>query len=106
MWWILSGFVAGLITSSLMIAYWFYRLKSAIAEKGWTYISRFWILVWIALFFGSARGLLKMSTVIQEGSTIDNMLFYTTPTLYFIALAALITGIILDAVNKAHQFSR
>ncbi|MDH7477289.1 MAG: hypothetical protein QHH17_02775 [Candidatus Bathyarchaeota archaeon] len=50
MWWIFPGFVAGLITSSLMIAYWFYRLKSAIAEKGWTYTSRFWILVWIALF--------------------------------------------------------
>jgi hypothetical protein len=89
-----------------MIAYWFYRLKSAIAEKGWTYTSRFWILVWIALFFGSASGLLRTSTVIQEGSIIDNMLFYTTSTLYFIALAALIAGVILDAVNKARQFSK
>ena len=68
MWWVLPGFVAGLIASSLMIVYWFYRLRSAMTEKGWRYTSRLWVLVWIAVFFGSAIGLVRMSTVIQEGA--------------------------------------
>jgi len=100
MWWVLPGFIAGLIASSLMIVYWFYRLRSAMTEKGWRYTSRLWVLVWIAVFFGSAIGLARISTVIQEGSAIDNMLLYTSATLYWIALVALVTGMILDAVKK------
>ena len=100
MWWVLLGFVVGMVTSSLMIVYWFYRLRSVMAEKGWRYTSRLWVLVWIAFLFGSASGLLRMSTVIQEGSAIDNVLVYTSAILYWITLAALVTGMMLDAVLK------
>jgi hypothetical protein len=105
MWWVLPGLVVGLVAPSLMIVYWFYRLRSVLAEKGWRYTSDLWVLVWIALFFGSASGLLRMSTVIQEGSAIDNMLLYTPALLYLIALMALVTGMILDAVKKTRQSS-
>lgn len=103
MWWVLPGFVIGVVVSSFMIVYWFYRLRSAMAEKGWKYTSRLWVLVWIAVFFGSAIGLLRMSTVIQEGSVIDNILFYIPPLLDWIALATLVTGIIIDAVTSARR---
>lgn len=99
MWWVLLGFVAGLIASSFMIFYWLYYLRTAMAEKGWKYTSRFCVLVWIAVFLGSTSGLLRTLTAIQ-GSTIDVMLFYATPILYFIALATLVAGIMLDAVTK------
>jgi len=39
MWWVLVGSVLGLAASSLMIVYWFSRLRSALAEKGWKYTS-------------------------------------------------------------------
>ena len=100
MWWVLPGLIVGLVAPSLMIVYWFYRLRSVLAENGWRYTSHFWVLVWIAVFFGSASGLLRMSTVIQEGSTIDNMLLYTPAILYWIALVALATGMMLDAVKR------
>jgi len=100
MWWVLPGFVAGLVASSLMIIYWFYRLRSTMAEKGWRYTSLLWVLVWIALLFGSASELLRMSTVIQDGSAIDNVLSYTSAILYWIAPVALVTGMILDAVKR------
>jgi hypothetical protein len=100
MWWVLLGFVAGLVASSLMIVYWFYRLRSVMAEKGWRYTCRLWVLVWIAVFFGSASGLLRMSMVIEEGSTIDSMLVYTSAILYWIAPVALVAGMILDVVKR------
>jgi hypothetical protein len=100
MWWVLPGLIVGLVAPSLMIVYWFYRLRSVLAEKGWRYTSYLWVLGWIAIFFGSTSGLLRMSTVIQEGSTIDNMLLYTSAILYWIALVALATGMILDAVKR------
>lgn len=103
MWWVLLGFVAGLVASSLMIVYWSYRLRSVMAEKGWRYTSRLWVLVWIAFLFGSASGLLRMSTVIQEGSAIDNVLAYTSAIFYWIAPVALVTGMILDVVIKTRR---
>jgi len=103
MWWVLPGFVAGLIASSLMIVYWFYRLRSAMTDKGWRYTSRLSVLVWIAFFFGSVNGLARMSTVIQEGSAIDVMLFYIPPILYWIALVTLVTAMILDAVIRTRR---
>jgi uncharacterized membrane protein affecting hemolysin expression len=104
MWWVLPGLVVGLVVSSLMIVYWFYRLRSVLAEKGWKYTCHLWVLVWIAVFFGSASGLLRMSMVI-EGSAIDSMLVYTSAILYWIALMALIAGMILDVVKKTRQSS-
>lgn len=106
MWWVLPGFVAGLIASSLMIVYWFCRLRTALVEKGGRYTSRLCILVWIAVFFVSASGLLRASTAIQEGSAIDNMLSYTSAMLIWIALVAIITGIILDASMKLDKLEK
>ncbi|MGQ9624186.1 MAG: hypothetical protein ACUVT9_02315, partial [Candidatus Bathycorpusculaceae bacterium] len=79
------------------------RLRLTMAEKGWRYMSRLWVLVWTAAFFGSASGMVRMSGVIREGSTIDVMLFYTTPILYWISLVALFTGVIFDAIIKTRQ---
>ena len=100
MWWVFPGLVAGLVVSSLMIVYWFYRLRLALAEKGWRYMSHLWILVWLAAFFGSASGLLRTSTIIQKGSMTENTLLYISAASYWIALAALIAGLILDAIIK------
>lgn len=106
MWWLLPGFVAGLAASILMIVYWFYRLKAAMAEKGWKYTSRLWVLVWIAVFFGSATGLLRMSTAIQEVSVIDAMLSYASAILDWIAPVAFVTGMVLDAVIRTRRVGR
>ena len=103
MWWVLPGLVVGLVVSSLMIVYWFYHLRSALAKKGLKYTSNLLVLVWIAVFFGSASGLLKMATVIQEGSVIDNMLVYVSVVLYWIALVTLVTGMALDVVISARR---
>ncbi|MCP8312420.1 MAG: hypothetical protein L6M37_05670 [Candidatus Methylarchaceae archaeon HK02M1] len=73
------------------------------AEKGWRYTSLLWVLVWVAFLFGSAYGLLRMSTVIQEGSAIDNVLSYTSAILYGITPVALVTGMILDDVIRTRH---
>jgi hypothetical protein len=106
MWWLLLGFVAGLAASSIMIVYWFCRLKAAMAEKGWKYTSRLCVLVWIAVFFGSSTGLLKMSTAIQEVSVIDATLSYASAILYWIAPVAFVTGMVLDAVIRTRRVGR
>jgi hypothetical protein len=103
MWWVPLGFVAALAASCVMMVYWFYRLRSAMAEKGWKYTSYLWVLVWIAIFFGSASGLLRMSMAIKEGSIIDNILFYTPPILYGIAVTVLVAGMIVDAVKRVQR---
>ena len=100
MWWVLPGLVAGLLASSLMIVYWFYRLRSAMTGKGWRYTCHLWVLVWMAVFFGSASGLLRMSVVIEEGSRIDSILLYISAILYWIAPVSLVAGMILDAVKR------
>lgn len=103
MWWVLPGFVAGLIASSLMIIYWFYHVRTVMAEKGWRHTSRLGIFVWVVVFFNSAIGLARMSAVIQEGSVIDIMLVYTSAILILIALVAVVTGMMLDTVTKTRR---
>lgn len=98
--WILYGFVAGLVASSFMISYWFYHLRKSTAEKEFRHTSRLWAITWIAVFFGSTIGLMRELKVIQEGSMIDSILLYTSATLYYVALAALVAGLILDAAKK------
>jgi len=100
MWWVLAGSVSGLIASSLMTVYWFLRLRLAIAEKGWKYTSTVGVLPWIIGLFNSAYLLLRELTVIQKGGTVDGTLLYTLATLYWIVLATVGTGIILDAVIR------
>ncbi|MDI9609576.1 MAG: hypothetical protein QFX34_04765 [Candidatus Verstraetearchaeota archaeon] len=45
MWWVIPGFVVGMVTSGFMMAYLHSRLRSAMAEKGWRFMSMVWVLV-------------------------------------------------------------
>jgi len=105
MWWVLVGSVSGLVASSLMIVYWFSRLRLAIAEKGWKYTSTLVAFPWIIVLFNSVYVLLRELTVIQKGGTVDTTLLYTLAILDWIVLATVGTGIILDAVKKTRQSS-
>ena len=105
MWWVLAGSVAGLVASSLMIVYWFSRLRLAFAEKGWKYTSKLWVLIWIMFLFMSVHVLLWKLKVIQKGGTVDSILMYTSATLNWIVLATVAAGMILDAVIKTRQSS-
>jgi len=100
MWWVLVGSVTGLVASSLMIVYWFSRLRLALAEKGWKYTSTLGALPWIIGLFNSVYVLLRELTVIQKGGTVDSTLIYTLAALDWIVLATVGTGIILDAVIR------
>jgi len=100
MWWVLVGSVLGLVASSLMIVYWFFRLRLAIAEKGWKYTSTLGALPWIVGLFNSIYVLMGEFTVIQKGGTVDSTLLYTLAILDWIVLATMATGIILDAVKR------
>jgi hypothetical protein len=100
MWWVLVGSVLGLVASSFMMVYWFSRLRSALAEKGWKYTSTVGALPWILVLFTSVHVLLWELTVIQKGGTVDTTLSYTLAALDWIVLATMITGIILDAVKR------
>lgn len=99
-WWVLAGSVSGLVACSLMIVYWFFRLRLAIAEKGWKYTSTVVALPWIMTVFTAINVLLRESTVIQKGGTVDTTLMYTLAALWWIVLATMGTGMILDAVKK------
>jgi hypothetical protein len=103
MWWVQAGSVAGLAGSSLMIVYWFSRLRLAMAERGWKYTSTLWPFLWIVILLNSVYLLLGELTVIQKGSTVDTTLVYTFAALYLIVMATLGTGMILDAVKKTRQ---
>ena len=100
MWWVQVGSVAGLVASSLMIVYWFFRLRLALAEKGWKYTSTVGALPWIIGLFNSIYVLMGELTVIQKGGTVDTTLLYTLAILDWIVLATVGTGIILDAVKR------
>ncbi|MGB9774770.1 MAG: hypothetical protein ACPL4I_12295 [Bacteroidota bacterium] len=103
MWWVQVGSVAGLIASSLMTVYWFFHLRLAIAEKGWKYTSALGALPWIGGLFASVYVLLGELMIIQKGSAVDSVLLCTSAILYWIALVALVTGMILDAVIRARR---
>jgi ABC-type maltose transport system permease subunit len=103
MWWVQAASVAGLVGSSLMIVYWFSRLRLALAEKGLKYTSTLGALPWIMALFTSIYVLMRELTVIQEGGTVDTTLLYTLAILDWIALVAVGMGIILDAVKRTRQ---
>lgn len=105
MWWVQVGSVIGLVASSLMIVYWFSRLRLAIAEKGWKYTSTVVALPWIMALFTSINVLMRESTVIQKGGALDTTLLYALAALDWIVLATVGTGMILDAVKKTRQSS-
>jgi hypothetical protein len=100
MWWVLAGSVIGLVASSLLIVYWFSRLRLALAEKGFKYTSTLLALPWILTLFTSIYVLMRELTVIQIGGTVDTTLLYTLAILDWIVLATMGTGIILDTVKR------
>lgn len=102
MLWVILGLVVGLVVSSFMIFAWFYRLKRSMAEKGFGWTSRFWVLTWVAMFFGSVIGLMREFKAAQ-GNVIDGVMLYASAIMYWIALLALITGLIFDAVRKTRR---
>ena len=103
MWWVLAGSVLGLVASSLMIVYWFSRLRFAIAKKRWKYTSTLGALPWILGLFTSIHLLLGELMVIQKGGTVDTALMYTLAGLYWVVPATMLTGMILDAVIRGRQ---
>ena len=105
MWWVLAASVSGLVGLSLMIVYWFFRLRLAIAKKGWKYTSTVVALPWILGLFTSVHLLMRELTVIQKGGTIDTTLSYTLAALVLIVLATMGIGMILDAVKETRQSS-
>lgn len=99
-WWVLAGSVIGLVAMPLMIVYWFFRLRLALAEKGWKYTSILVAFPWIMGLFNSIYVLMWELKVIQKGGTVDTTLMYTLAILHWIVLATMGTGIILDAVKR------
>lgn len=100
MWWVFAGSVIGLAASSIMIVFWFYRLRLAIAERGWKYTSALVALPWIMVLFNSLYVLLRELMVIQQGGIVDTTLIYILAILNWIVLATVGTGIILDAMER------
>jgi hypothetical protein len=100
MWWVLVGSVLGLVASSLMTVYWFFRLRLALAGRGWKYTAILGAFPWILVLFNSVYVLLRELTVIQIGGTVDTMLMYTLAILDWIVLATVCTGIMLDAMMR------
>ena len=97
------GSVIGLVGLGLVIVYWFFRLRFALAEKGWKYTSIVVALPWIIGLFNAADVLLRELAVIQEGSSVDITWIYTLAALNWLVLPTVLTGIILDAVTRGRQ---
>jgi hypothetical protein len=89
-----------------MMVYWFSRLRSALAAKGWKYTSTLGALPWIIVLFTSVYVLVRELSVIQEGGTVDTTLLYTLAILDWVALATVGTGIVLDAVKRRPNLQR
>ena len=106
MWWVLLGSVAGLAASSLMMVYWFSRLRLAIAERGWKYTAWLGALPWVLVLFNSAHVLLRELTCIQKGGTVNIALLYILAAVDWVILATVGIGIILDAIIRHANLQR
>lgn len=102
-WWVLLGFVAGLVASSFMVLYWLYSLRVTIARKGWRHTSRFLVLPWTAIFLVSISGFLRTLGIIELGGTIDTALTYTTTMLIYATLLTLVASLLLDIRVRNRQ---
>jgi len=100
MWWVLVGSAAGLAASSLMTVYWFSRVRSAMTEKGWRYTPTLGTLPWIMVLFNSAHVLLRELRFIEKGGTVDSTLLYTLAALWWVTLAIVVLGMMVDAVIR------
>jgi len=105
LWWVRVGSVIGLVGLGLVIVYWFFRLRFALAEKGWKYTSIIVTLPWIMGLFNAIEVLLREFAVLQEGGTGDTAWIYTLAALNWIVLPTVLAGIILDAVIIGRQSS-
>ncbi len=99
-WWVQAGAVAGLAGSSLWIVLWLFRVRFALAEKGWKYTSLVWALPPIAVLPASVDVLL--------GGSVESPLRYASAVLWLIVLATIVAGIMVDAVSlyRAQQSKR
>ncbi len=97
MWWVQAGAVAGLAGSSLWIVLWLFRVRFALAEKGWKYTSLVWALPPIAV--------LPTSVLTLLGGTVESTAQDAFGVLWWIVLATIVAGIMLDAVKKTRQSS-
>ncbi len=96
-WWVQAGAVAGLAGSSLWIVLWLFRVRFALAEKGWKYTSLVWALPTIPVLLTSVDVLL--------GGTIESPVRYVSAALWWIVLATIVAGMMADAVSlyRAHS---
>lgn len=99
-WWVMAGGVAGLAGSVLWLVLWSFRLRQALAEKGWRYTSRVSVLPLFYVLPGSMQVVLREMAVIEHGGTVDIAFTYALAALVWIILATLVAGILLDAWRK------
>ena len=101
--WVLAGGVAGLAGSGLWLALWFFRLRQALAGKGWKYTSVALVLPVFYVLPGSMQIVLRELAVIEPGSTVDTAWTYAVAALVWIILATIVAGVVLDARARTRQ---
>jgi len=102
-WWVLLGTYAGLAASVLWLAWWFFRLRHSLAEKGWKHTSRVVVLFPIFILTDSVRRLLVELQVIQIGDRTETALLYTFSALGLTVLAIVVAEMMLDAWRRTRQ---
>ncbi len=96
-WWVQVGAVAGLAGSSLWIVLWLSRVRFALAEKGWKYTSLVVALPPIAV--------LPTSVHMVLGGTVESPVQVAFDALWWIVLATMVAGIMVDAVRRMRHSS-
>ena len=102
-WWVLAGGFAGLAASVLWLVLWFFRVRHALAERGWKYTSIALVLLPVQWLPGSVYVVLRELTIIQPGSTVDTALSYAIAALGWITLGTMVAGVMLDAWRRTRQ---
>src|SRR2546422_6350070 len=101
--WVLAEHYAGLAGSILWMAWWFFRLRHSLPEKGWKHTSRVWALFPIVILTDSVRFLLVELQVIQIGDRTETVWQYTVAALLGIIVATMVAGVMLDAWRRTPQ---
>lgn len=89
--------------SILWLALWFFRLRPALAEKGWRHTAVVLVLPVFYVMPGSMQIVLRELEVIQQGGPVDTALTYTVAALAWIVLATIVVGMMLDAWRGTRQ---
>src|SRR2546422_7719339 len=82
---------------------WFFRVRHALAERGWKYTSIALVLLPVQWLPGSVYVVLRELTIIQPGSTVDTALSYAIAALGWITLGTMVAGVMLDAWRRTRQ---